>query len=380
MSSARRTLLLVVRWPVGGIRTYLKYTYKYLDPAEIALTIVAPDLAETDQLAKDLAQYQPKVVRTSSNPSARELSAAVLAATKACAFTVIHSHGLTAGLAAVPASKLRRITHVCTLHDVFRDDQFRGRKGALKRLAIRWGLQRIDVLHAVGRDAGHNLLEFAPALRAKPAKTKVIANGIDLEQIDRFPHARDVRAEIQCGPDTVLIGFFGRFMFQKGFRYLVQAVGKLAADSTTRKQLMIVAVGSGGFIREEQEWLRQMSFDRFVRFLPFEPSIVPTMRGVDVIAIPSVWEAAPLLPMEALVVGKPIIGTSCIGLKEVLEGTPSLVAPPMDAAAFATRIVDFLDNSVSLAEHAERYVPQARARFDVSTAAREMRAMLFDGK
>lgn len=376
MSATRQSLLLVIRWPVGGIRTYLKYTYKYLNPAEIALTIVAPDLSETDQLATDLQQYEPTVALTSPNPSAQELSQAVFRAAKAAKYTVIHSHGLTAGLAAIPASRLLGIRHVCTLHDVFRQDQFRGYPGALKRSLIRLGLQAIDTLHAVGHDAGKNLVEFAPRLQLRPEKVKVIPNGIDLAQVDRFPNVRDVRAEIGCGKDSILIGFFGRFMFQKGFRYLVKAVGQLSDESEAGKHLLIIAVGSGGFIREEQQWLREMNFDRFVRFLPFEPSIVPTMRAVDVVAIPSVWEAAPLLPMEALVVGKPIIGTSCIGLKEVLEGTPSVVVPPMDSLAFARAIEAFLQNAPDFDARARGYSQRARERFDVSAAATEVRKML----
>ena len=43
------------------------------------------------------------------------------------------------------------------------------------------------------------------------------------------------------------------------------------------------------------------------------------------LAVPSLWEALPLLPMEAMVAGVPVLGTDCIGLREVLRDTPSRV-------------------------------------------------------
>ena len=40
-------------------------------------------------------------------------------------------------------------------------------------------------------------------------------------------------------------------------------------------------------------------------FLPFVTNIASTLKGLDVVVMPSLWEACPLLAMETLVAGIP---------------------------------------------------------------------------
>jgi len=53
------------------------------------------------------------------------------------------------------------------------------------------------------------------------------------------------------------------------------------------------------------------------------------------LVIPSLWEASPLQPMEAMAAGIPVLGTDCIGLREVLADTPSRMVRAADPAALA---------------------------------------------
>ena len=52
----RRRILLVVRWPVGGIRTFMRYVYSRFDPLKYKFTIVAPEVEELRTLLKDLSE------------------------------------------------------------------------------------------------------------------------------------------------------------------------------------------------------------------------------------------------------------------------------------------------------------------------------------
>jgi len=60
---------------------------------------------------------------------------------------------------------------------------------------------------------------------------------------------------------------------------------------------------------------------------------------LDVVVMPSLSEACPLLAMEAMVVGVPVIGSNCIGLREVLSHTPSVMVPPEDSLALAKALI-----------------------------------------
>jgi glycosyltransferase involved in cell wall biosynthesis len=91
--------------------------------------------------------------------------------------------------------------------------------------------------------------------------------------------------------------------------------------------------------------------------------------------MPSLWEACPLLPMEAMCAGVPVLGSDCIGLNEVLAGSPSCIVPAGDEAALAAAI-----RQASYApwkDRAAQYAPLAQRRFDVQARAHDL-AALFD--
>ena len=106
---------------------------------------------------------------------------------------------------------------------------------------------------------------------------------------------------------------------------------------------------------------------------PFE--IWPVLRQLDLVVMPSLWEAWPLLPMEAMVAGVPVLGSDCIGLREVLKDTPSRTVPANDPAALAAGLRAALDEPWT--EAARNFAAEARSRFDNAHSVRHL-IELFD--
>jgi glycosyltransferase involved in cell wall biosynthesis len=104
-----------------------------------------------------------------------------------------------------------------------------------------------------------------------------------------------------------------------------------------------------------------------IRFLPFVPDVAPILKGLDVVVMPSLWEACGMLAMEAMVAGVPVIGTSCVGLREVLSGTPSVVVPPRDGAGLAAALLAEMERPT--ADSAKAFASEAARRFDVKEKA-----------
>ena len=90
--------------------------------------------------------------------------------------------------------------------------------------------------------------------------------------------------------------------------------------------------------------------------------------------MPSLWEAYPLLPMEAMCMGVPVLGTDCIGLREVLGETPSMVVPALDSEALAQALLKATVDPWT--EAAAAYTPTAHQRFDVATRAGQLVSFL----
>jgi glycosyltransferase involved in cell wall biosynthesis len=161
-----------------------------------------------------------------------------------------------------------------------------------------------------------------------------------------------------------LLGFLGRFMPQKGFIWLLDALHILQKRQTC-PHFHLVAYGKGDYIREyKREVAARDGLQERISFMDPVSNVGPVLKQLDVMVMPSRWEACGLLAMEALVLGIPVVGSDCIGLREVLRGTPARTVPVDDVQALA----DALEMELKSPRRAEfeQYVPEAIRRFDVN--------------
>jgi glycosyltransferase involved in cell wall biosynthesis len=365
-----RRVLSVVRWPVGGIRTHVLYNYPEAAADGYRFTFVGPDDASLDTFAAGLdglpdGEFVGAPVR---GPRCR-MTGTVRRLLRSGRFALMHSHGLTAATQAAAANLGVGLPHAATVHDPLRPEQFRGFRGSLKRCVMGRLLRRLDAIVCVGNDIRANLLEYLPALR--PDRLVVIRNGIDT---DRFapgsPAADDdLKRRLGLDPGVTLVGFLGRFMVQKGFLPLLGAIERLVREGSPRP-FHLVAVGSGDFEREYRAEVERRGLREYVSMLGFVMDVRPVLRQLDLLAVPSLWEALPLLPMEAMAAGVPVLGTYCIGLREVLSDTPSRIVRAGDVGALHRGLRDALESP--RAEAARAFAPAARVRFDNRPSARRL--------
>jgi glycosyltransferase involved in cell wall biosynthesis len=358
-------ILLVIRWPVGGIRTFIRYVYQNFDQGLYSITIVAPDLPEMEVLTADLAGLSVRYVKVSADPSIIELTMAIARLVFSNYYDIIHSHGFTSAMCAALPAFAKRVPHILTSHDVLNNKQFKGTRGLLRKIGMGLMLATINTIHSVSYDAHENLCKYFPFL-GHNSKCIVIQNGIEVK---RFVNAepRNLREELELAEDAFLVAFFGRFMSQKGFRYLVEAMEKIVGEVPLTKNPIVVAFGEGGYIREEKAGIKKKGLEGCFRFLPFTSNVASSIKGVDVVVMPSLWEACPLLPMETLVCGVPLIGTNCIGLREILQGTPAVVVEPGDGVALSIAIeAEILQSSKAIFES---FKDQAMDRFNVNNTS-----------
>jgi glycosyltransferase involved in cell wall biosynthesis len=163
-------------------------------------------------------------------------------------------------------------------------------------------------------------------------------------------------------------------MEQKGFLPLLEALQQLLTGPQV-PLFHLVAVGSGDFEREYLKQVRLRGLSDQVTFLDFTPDVRPVLSQLDLLVVPSLWEASSLVSMEAMAAGVPVLGTDCIGLREVLRGTPSRVVRAGDPAALGRGLRDALERPWT--DEARAFVPRACARFDNAQYARRL-LELFD--
>jgi len=370
--SGERRILCVMRCVVGGIRTYIHYNYPTLAEAGFRFTFVGPEGQSFETFSDELRGWEePEFVGVPVDGKRFRLCSTVRRLLRTGRFTLIHSQGINTGIQAVLANAGLRIPHVMTSHDVFRPVHAQGFWGPPKLWLLGWILSQIDTIVTVGEEARRNHLEYLPRLAKNPGRVATIRPGIDSKwyaEMDKV-NCTALRERFHLDPGAFLIGFLGRFMEQKGFLSLLDALESLRNDPP-RFPYHVVAVGNGDFEREYRRQVQRRGLNSVVSFHDFVPDPRATLRELDLLVMPSLWEALPVLPMEAMAVGTPVLGTDCIGLHEVLTGTPSTMVPAGDSAALARALKSAIENPFS--EMAERFCPEARRRFEVKASSAQL--------
>jgi glycosyltransferase involved in cell wall biosynthesis len=361
--SQKSLVLFVARWPVGGIRTYIRDLAASSALRDYEFALVAPNEAGLDEFLAE--GHLARVRWIPVPPSSRSMVNAAIDACHELKPRFIHSHGFTSGAIGALASRAVRLPHLLTVHDLLFNAQFRGLRGRARRLSLAASLVMTDTIHCVTQDSRENLLESFPLLTGLESKTVVISHGVDVDRILAAP-ACDIADRIAAEPGCVTFGFLGRFMAQKGFRVLTDAIGILKNQGFTPARARVLAVGSGGFIREDRARLARFGLEEFFIFWPYQSDVAATLKGINCLVMPSLWEASGLLAMEAMVAGIPVIGSDCLGLRETLADTPAIRVPPNNALQLSQALEAFIAQPPVSA--ARQFKAEAARRFAAGRA------------
>lgn len=365
----RPKVLVPITHPVGGIQTWCKYHYKHPRFRSYDIELMVPRSAAASQLQEAMRVSAVSVRFTGG--STKAFAVAIWRSIATGEWDLIHAHGFTAAVMCAPVARIFRRNVLVTQHDVILDTQYTNLRGRLIRAAIRAALLLAHRIHSVSEAAAANLRRL---MGERPAALRldVVRNGIDAKQFTAAAPA-DVRREFSLQPEDFVIGFFGRFMKQKGFSTLIQALRRVLAQESCGRRPVILAVGSGGFRAREEREIRAAGLENHVRFTDFRADIAGLIKGVDVVAVPSLWEACGVIAMEVLTCGTPLICSNCDGLAEVAAGTPATLVPIGDSAALAEAIaLHMCDDHRSAAQH---YAPVAAARYSADCSAERIAAI-----
>ena len=119
---------------------------------------------------------------------------------------------------------------------------------------------------------------------------------------------------------TPLVVAVGRLDRQKGFDLLIRALPEGCA---------LALVGEG----PEKAALKRLAGTKGVHFAGRLPSAAGALADADLAALPSRWEGMPNVALEALQLGKAVVGASVGGLTELLDGGAGVLVPSDDVPA-----------------------------------------------
>lgn len=191
-----------------------------------------------------------------------------------------------------------------------------------------------------------------------------IHHGIDLVRYrPAEPGERErLRAEAGIAADATVIGFIGRLAHEKGIDVLLEAAAQVLP---TVPNVVLTIAGRG----PEEDALRaqvaRLGLGERVRFPGFVRDAAEYYRMLDVLAMPSRYEAFGLVAAEAMASGVAVVAAPAGGLREVLgDGAAGRVVPVDDAAALAAALRELVTDPSRRAEVAAQGRQRVRERHD----------------
>ncbi len=361
-------ILTVCNWPVGGIRTYLKYNYRYFSGDKFEITVLTSPSIELDSLEKDMAVLGIRVLRAPGFMGANSLAFYAFRELFKGDYDLIHSQGFISAFHAAAANLIFRITHVMTIHGVFEKKYFEGKSGRIKRFLFSLAMKNVDIFHGVSHGISDHLKRAFPKLGKADSEWVIIKHGIaaSLFLADSPRAGAKLRSAHEIEAGDFIFGYFGRFMPEKGFAYIIEAADII--NSRGKTGFMVMAVGTGDYEREYKKEIRKRGLEKRFRFMPFSPEPAEIMKGCDTILMPSKWEAWGLVACESLCAGIPLIASDCVGLREATEDTPAIRIPSGDSSALADAMIAAMADS-ELKTAFDGFKNQAAERFDVEKSA-----------
>ncbi|MGI8805495.1 MAG: glycosyltransferase [Thermoleophilaceae bacterium] len=282
-------------------------------------------------------------------------------------YDLVHAHSSKAG-GLVRAALPRRRRFVYTPHCfAFAASSGEGGAEALLYRALEQALvPRTAAIVAVA-DWERRLAERA--LRGSRSRLRLVRNGVP-----PCPTVEPARELLVFAAGRPLAGLVAVLRPQKDPLGMVRAAALLARRAPDAARVAIV--GNGWLEPQVRAAIEREGVGESVRWFPFEPPAARYLAALDVFVLPSLWEALPVAPIEALACGVPVVATRVGGVPEVVDhGGTGLLVEPGRPEALADALETLLGDPARRRAMAERGRRVAAERFDVETMVRATEAV-----
>ncbi len=230
-------------------------------------------------------------------------------------FHVVHAHGPLTIVATRIAA--RQCMLVGTLHSMW--PSMRRSSRLLLRLVCR-SVPLVAVSERVRASMPSPLRE----------NTRIIGHGVDLAR------AGVERASAQrCTSDGVRVVTVARHRRAKNYENLLQAIALARAAGA---DVRLTAYGEGPRLGRHRQRAEQLGIAPYVRFEPPRPDVVGAIAECDLFVLASDTEGQPIVLIEAMAAGRPVIATTVGRAPDLITADIGLLVPPADSRKLADAI------------------------------------------
>ena len=283
---------------------------------------------------------------------------------------IVHAHGhpyLTSLIAAKLAKRYSK-PFVLTQHNTFIEyDSIFDSVERLNDLAVgKETLKEADKIITVSNATK----DYVLSLGAKPEKIKVLHNGVDLVHFRPLTGKREeMRRKLGISQNSIVVLTVRRLVYKNGIDTLIES-----ANIAVRKnpKITFLVVGKGPDLNNVQMRIRQLGIENNFRLTGFvkDEDLPFYYNAADFFVLPSKsGEGLPLVALEAMACGLPVIATNVGGISEILMEDYGKLVPSNQPELLAKAILEFSNMDLSSRKLELRAIMEEKFSWDKNVEA-----------
>lgn len=364
MKTTRKVLHVIDSFDLGGAQTFLLDLVRNLDPMRFVPEVAAMHGHGVFELEFVKAGITTHSLSPGKWPPHYFLN--FLRLMKRGKFDILHFHLFGANLCAKPLA-LAVGHRAIVVHDQCNDASRDQNPLLLAADALaNNGASRVI---AVSESVRRYLLDKEDLSEAKVA---MIPNGIDTKEFQVPSRVENAiaRAKLSLPEDCFIIGGVGRLVTQKNFKAFLEVASKVIVKNP---KVIFLLAGTGPLENELRKYAHALGLSKAVRFLGHVSDRAALYHSLDALLMPSDFEGTPMVLLEAMASGLPVVASAVDGIAEVCsDGVDALLIPPRDVAGYAAE----LERLIADAALRERIGANARqkilARYEICSLVRRI--------
>ena len=339
---------------MGGEEEVTYYIYKNINREKFNVKIMAPKLARYFDKHFPIKEefIDGKVTGKFSILSMIKFRQII----KKEKFDIIHVHGYSAGyFVRISCIGLKLPKIIWTMHINLPDVT------AMSRISRKFKTNIENVLSnsklftnqiiCVSEDAKKSLLNR----NIKNTPINVIYNGVDLNIFAKEDHMYNTSKFDKYHP--MRIGFISRLSQQKNIPLLLKIANQLRKKNIF---FNLFIYGEGEMYDFARDYIKKNKLSNVVHLKGFEKNVYQIMKKIDILILPSLYECFPMIILESMASGVPVIASNVNGIPEIIKDKYNgLLAESDNCEDFCSKIIDLYNNPnsiIKLGIQAKKYI------------------------
>ena len=205
--------------------------------------------------------------------------------------------------------------------------------------------------------------------KISPKRVITIINGIDGSKFFTGIDKERKKKELGITNGGPIIGLGVRLSKQKGITYLLQAMPEIIK---AYPDITLVIAGEGDYGERLKREARDRGIDKNVVFIGPRLDMPEVLKLFDLYVLPSLWEGLPMVLLEAMAAGCPVVATNVGGnYMAIQHGENGSLIEPKNPALLASEVIRVLGNEELRMNYARNGIELFKKKFSAEVMTQQ---------